>query len=98
SYLSRADECLLVRLHLRSGGMRPPEVQELARSHALPHLCELNLSGNELLDTGVAAIVASPLAAQLRKLYLSRNGLVAETAQLIASTPALSLLTRLDLY
>jgi uncharacterized protein (TIGR02996 family) len=64
---------------------------------AFPALTDLNLATNDITDTGVRLLVASPLWPRLHKLVLVGNPLGTETPGLLAAAAATSRLAFLDL-
>jgi uncharacterized protein (TIGR02996 family) len=62
-----------------------------------PALSDLNLSANDITDTGVRLLVASPLWPRLRKLVLVGNPLGGDTPGVLAAAAATSHITFLDL-
>lgn len=64
---------------------------------AFPALTDLDLSTNDITDTGVRLLVASPLWPRLDKVFLVGNPLGSDTPGLLAAAATTSRLTFLDL-
>lgn len=62
-----------------------------------PALADLNLTENDITDTGIRSLVASPLWPRLRKLVLVGNPLGGDTPDILAAAAATSHMTFLDL-
>jgi uncharacterized protein (TIGR02996 family) len=80
----------LERLNLTFQQIGPPGIRLLANAEKLPALCELDLYANECGDVGLGHIATSPMAARLRKIYLTgvrTAPITAEGMRILATTP-----------
>jgi uncharacterized protein (TIGR02996 family) len=89
--LTRLRSLQLVNTRLRDAGLAA------LASGPWPDLAHLYLGHNSITDTGVRALVQSPLLAGLRTLDLRSNRIFGEGAHALAAAPGAANLTLLDL-